>query len=113
MKIKEAVKKVADTTTSNIPSRSNVWSHVSSRLSSPHVSSSQSGNLTCIYCNGFHWVAYCDKIPPEFKGHCVKCWSSKSYKVKLVNLTPERSHGFKNKFFFIFIFVQLGLDVSD
>ncbi|GET63880.1 hypothetical protein GLOIN_2v1662649 [Rhizophagus irregularis DAOM 181602=DAOM 197198] len=55
MKIKEAVKKVADTTTSNIPSRSNVWSHVSSRLSSPHVSSSQSGNLTCIYCNGFHW----------------------------------------------------------
>ncbi|GBC34215.2 hypothetical protein GLOIN_2v1662649 [Rhizophagus irregularis DAOM 181602=DAOM 197198] len=39
------IKAAADTTTSNIPSRSNVWSHVSSRLSSPHVSSSQSGNL--------------------------------------------------------------------
>ncbi|PKY39859.1 hypothetical protein RhiirA4_528989 [Rhizophagus irregularis] len=47
-------------------------------------------NLTCIYCNGFHWVAYCDKIPSEFKGHCVKCWSSKSYQVKTCKFNARK-----------------------
>ncbi|PKK60376.1 hypothetical protein RhiirC2_761863, partial [Rhizophagus irregularis] len=49
---------------------------------------------TYIYCTGFHWVAYCDKIPSEFKGQCVKCWSSKSYQAKNCKFNTRKEPGF-------------------
>ncbi|PKK56843.1 hypothetical protein RhiirC2_764214 [Rhizophagus irregularis] len=69
------IKAAADTTTSNIPMSGRMSHHAY-----PHHTSRLHNLETCIYCNGFRWVAaYCDKILSEFKGHY---WSSKSYQAK-------------------------------
>ncbi|CAB5370696.1 unnamed protein product [Rhizophagus irregularis] len=81
MNVKESAKEIS--TRSSSPQ---ISSHVSSRLASPHITSSpsqsQSQPVSCVYCYGQHWVAYCNKIPNEFKGYCVKCWTLKSHQAK-------------------------------